>query len=407
MRYVVLGASAAGVSGARELRKNDNDAEIIMISKDEKIYSRCILHHLLEGIRNVEQLTFVEKDFEERYNINWKKGVSVNSLNRRAKKLELSNGETLSYDKLLIATGASTFIPPIEGLREAKNALGFRNLEDAQYVKEKAKECKNIVVMGAGLVGIDVITGLCEYNTNLYLVEMADRMLSRQLDKKASIFYEKAFEKQGVKQYYSIGLKALDMKDGYITYVELTNGDKIPCDMLIVTAGVRANVAFLENSGIETDKFGLILDENCSTNDSNVFGAGDVTGKSPIWPMATKQGIVAGRSMTGITSKLDDFFASKSTMNFLGIPSMSLGVCEPEDDTYEISIQEDEINYKKVIHKNGKIYGAIIVGDLSYTGVLTQIIAHKIDISKIKKSLFKIDYSDFFNLDRSFEFFYD
>ena len=105
---------------------------------------------------------------------------------------------------------------------------------------------------------------------------------------------------------------------------------------------------------------------------------------------------------------MTDFFASKSTMNFLGIPTMSLGINTEPDDTYEVvTYSDDNGNYKKVIHKDGKIYGAIIQGDLSYAGVLTQLVKRKIDISKIKKPLFDIDYSDFFNEKANFEFYYE
>mgnify|MGYP000070250712 FL=1 len=104
---------------------------------------------------------------------------------------------------------------------------------------------------------------------------------------------------------------------------------------------------------------------------------------------------------------MDDFFASKSTMNFLGIPTMSLGIPERPDDSYDVVMEDKDGIYRKVIHKNGKIYGAILQGDLSYGGVLTQLIAGKIDVSKVKKPLFEIDYSDFFHTKENFEFYYE
>jgi NAD(P)H-nitrite reductase large subunit len=177
---------------------------------------------------------------------------------------------------------------------------------------------------------------------------------------------------------------------------------------LIVAAGVRSNVNFLEGSGIETDKFGLLIDTFGKTNCEDIYGAGDVTGRNPIWPTAAKEAIIAASNMAGVKCEMTDFFASKSTMNFLDIPTMSLGINEPTDDTFKVEIQSDDKgNYKKIIHKDGKIYGAIIQGDLSYTGVLTQLIKNNIDISKVKKPIFKIDYSDFFNINENFEFTYE
>lgn len=408
MKYVVLGASAAGINGVRELRRLDKDADITLISKDDKIYSRCILHHYMEGIRDVKKLEFIEDDFINKNNINWIKGIEATGVNPKAKKVIISNGEEIEFDKLLIATGSNTFFPPIPNLRAAPNAIGFRNFDDCERIMESSKTCDNIVIMGAGLVGIDVISGLTHAGKNIVLVEMKDHMLSIQLDKKAALAYEKGFEAKGVKQYYEKGIKELMVDEaGKITDILLTSDEKIPCDLLIVAAGVRANVSFLEGSGIETDKFGLIIDAFGKTNCDDIYGAGDVTGRNPIWPTAAKEGIIAASNMVGIKIEMTDFFASKSTMNFLGIPTMSLGINEPTDDTFEVEIQSDENgNYKKIIHKEGKIYGAIIQGDLSYSGVLTQLIKNKIDISKIKKPIFKIDYSDFFNMQDNFEFTY-
>ena len=165
---------------------------------------------------------------------------------------------------------------------------------------------------------------------------------------------------------------------------------------------------FLQDSGIECDKFGLIIDAEGKTNVEGVYGAGDVTGRNPIWPVAVKEGIIAASNMCGVKDEMTDFFASKSTMNFLGIPTMSLGINTPPDDTYEVEIESDDNgNYKKIIHKDGQIHGAIIQGDLSYAGVLTQLIRRKIDVSKLSKPLFKIDYADFFNEDDKFEFYYE
>lgn len=409
MKYVVIGASASGISGVKQLRILDKDAEITLVSKDDKIYSRCILHHYMEGIRDVKKLEFVEDNFIEKNNINWVKGVAVTGVDINEKCVKLENGESVGYDKLLIATGSHTFFPPIPHLKTAKNSIGFRNFDDCEKIMEMSKTCKNVVIMGAGLVGIDVISGLLHTDCTVHLVEMQNRMLSIQLDKRAASTYEEAFASHGVKQYYEKGVKELIVdEDENITEILLTNGESIPCDLLICCAGVRANVEFLQDSGIECDKFGLLIDAAGKTNVEGVFGAGDVTGRNPIWPVAVKEGIIAASNMCGIEAEMDDFFASKSTMNFLGIPTMSLGINTPPDDTYEVEIESDDNgNYKKIIHKEGKIYGAIIQGDLSYAGVLTQLIRRKIDISKLSKPLFKIDYSDFFNEKNNFEFYYE
>ena len=162
MKYVVIGASAAGVSGIRELRKLDTSCEIVLISKDTDIYSRCILHRYLGGERSLEKLNFVEENFTELYNVQWIKGMACTGVKTEEKKVMLEDGQEVAYDKLLIATGSHTFIPPIPNLAGAKNVVGFRNVDDIEALKEAAKTKKNFFVMGGGLVGLDCTSGLLE-----------------------------------------------------------------------------------------------------------------------------------------------------------------------------------------------------------------------------------------------------
>ena len=407
MRYIVVGASAAGISGAKTLRELDKDAEIILVSKDENVYSRCILHHYISGHRDIEALDFTDRDFFEKYNIEWKKGLEVKSIDDREHVIGLSNGESLKYDKILLATGASAFIPPVENLREAKNVVGLRNLEDAIKIKEEAEKVKNVVVLGAGLVGIDAIAGLAFKDLNVTLVEMGDRVLPIQLDKYASSKYEKRFEDAGIKLKLGVRAEKVLIDENKNPKALLINtGEEIPCELIIVATGVRSNVAFLKDSSIETDRFGLIINEKGETNARDVYGAGDITGRNPIWPTAVKEGIIAANNMVGNEIFMEDFFGSKNTMNFLGLTTMSLGVVNVPDDSYTEEIDISGENYKKIIHKDGKIYGAIIQGDLSYAGVLTQLIKEKIHVSKVKKPLFEIDYADFFNIKENLEYTY-
>ncbi|MCI8889423.1 MAG: NAD(P)/FAD-dependent oxidoreductase [Hungatella sp.] len=419
MKYVIIGSSAAGINGAKELRRLDNECEILLISKDKEIYSRCILHHYLAGERNMKELSFAEPDFAEKFGIQWMKGRTCVGLDRREKTVILDHGEKVSYDKLLIASGAHTYLPPVPHLDEAVNVCGFRNIEDMERLKEAAETAKEILVMGAGLVGLDCAAGFLALGVKVTLIETAQWLLSRQLDETSAKTYEKAFEEAGVRQYYGAGIREVVLNDRKeITRVILTDGKELGCDYLVVTAGVRPNIDFLEGSGIETGPFGLLYDETGKTNDDSVYGAGDVSGTSPIWPAAVKEGIIAASNMAGKARNMTDFFASKATMNFLGIPTMSLGNVNPREGEALEEIRtfasghgnqhgEGKKGYKKIVHKNGRIIGAVLQEDLAYGGILQQLIARKIDITKVKKPVFDIDYSDFFHMDENFEYYYE
>ena len=385
MRYIIIGSSAAGINAIRELRKFDKEGEVILVSKDEHIYSRCILHQYLSGERDLERLNFAEKDFDKVYRVNWMKGREAVALRTKDHILVLDGGEELSYDKLLIATGSHTFIPPIKGLSEADNYIGFRNIDDIEVLREVPKTAEHIVVLGSGLIGIDCATGFLHMGVKVTLVDFAGWLLNRQLDERAAKTYIDAFEKNGVEQYYSVGVKEVRVNDQHKIYeIELSDGKVLPCDFFVVTAGVRSNVEFLKDSGLELSKFGLVYDAFGQTSDPDVYGAGDVSGLSPIWPVAVKEGMIAAANMTGKKEKMTDFFASKSTMSFLGIHTMSLGVVTPPDDSYRVDTYDKNGVYKKVVSKDGVIVGALLQGDLAYGGVLQQMIARKLDVRKVR-----------------------
>ena len=187
-KYIIIGASCAGINGAKTIRALDADCEITLVSKDTMVYSRVVMHHYIADIRSLESLNFADQgsDFFEAYNVKWIKGVEVTKINHMEHNIEMDDGRKLEYDKVLVATGASSFFPPIENLREAKNVIGFRNIEDAITMKEVATKCKNVVILGAGLVGVDALASLMHYDVNLTMVDMADRFLKLQLDEYSS-----------------------------------------------------------------------------------------------------------------------------------------------------------------------------------------------------------------------------
>ena len=407
MAYVIVGASASGINAARTLREHDKDAEIILVSKDDHVYSRCILHHFLDGRRDIEDLDFSPDNFFEMYKIKWIKGVEVIGIDIKEKLLKLSKEDNLMYDKVLLATGSSSFLPPIENLRSANNVIGLRNLDDAIKIKNIARKVKNVVILGAGLVGVDALAGLLDYNINITLIEMGDRLLPLQLDKYAAYIYEERLKKEGVNLKFGVRAEKVIVDDeNNPISIKLNTGEEVPCELIIACTGVRSNVGFLKDSGIECDKFGLIINAKGETNVRDVYGAGDITGRNPIWPTAVKEGMIAANNMVGKETFMEDYFGSKNTMNFCGVATMSLGMVVKPDESYEEITDIDGKDYKKIIYKDGAIYGAIVQGDLSYVGVLTQLIKQKINVDRVKKPLFDIDYSDFFNETENLEFVY-
>lgn len=408
MNYVVLGASAAGINAIKVLRELDEKANITLISKDEHIYSRCMLHHIISEHRTLDSLNFVETKFDEKYNISWKKSCTVNNIDIENKEVSIiETGEKVKYDKLLIATGASSAMPPIKNLKKAKHVYGLRNIEDAYEIKEKAKDCKKIAILGAGLVGIDALIGLLEYkNLDISVIYREPFILNRQLDEYSASVYENKFKELGVKFFKGASVNEICMDNNEnIIGVVLDDETYIECNMAIVATGVIPNAEFINKEFISYDR-GIIIDENCKTTAKDIFAAGDVVGKNAIWPLAVKQGIVAAYNMAGREEKIDDLFVYRNTMNFLGIPTVSLGIVDMEEDCI-VNVRKDGTGYKKFIIKDNVIKGVIVQGDISYVGALTHLIKNNIEIPDLEKRIFEIGYADFFSVKGNGEFCYN
>ena len=406
--YVIVGASIAGITAVKTIRELDKSAKIIVVSKDEKIYSRCMLHHVISEHRTIDGINFVDEDFIKKQDATWIKKATVKSIDPDNKKIKYEKDnkeEELAYDKLLITAGANAFIPPIKNLRDAKNVYPLRNIEDAVMIREKAKYSKRIVIMGAGLVGMDALAGLVELDNvgTLTLIASEDRILDKQLDIRAAKVYEDKFEQKGVKILKNCMASEVFLdEDGNIKGIGIKNGEIIPCDLLIVSTGVRSNIEIVKGSGIETEK-GIKINEKCETNKQDIYAAGDITGTG-IWPLATKQAQVAATNMAGKKATIDDTFEFKNTMYFMGIPTVSIGFITPADDTYDVFTYTDGENYKKAVIKDNVLTGFIAQGDISYVGVYTQLIKDKIKVENLKERVFDLGYSDFFKIKEDGQF---
>ena len=164
--------------------------------------------------------------------------------------------------------------------------------------------------------------------------------------------------------------------------------------MIIVAAGVRPAVEFLDNSKIAVER-GVCVDEYMCTNVPNVYAAGDVAGLSGIWPNAMKQGKTAAQNMCGALVKYEDRFAMKNTMNFFGLTTLCLGLIREEEGDV-VLWEEDSKNYRRAIVRDGNVVGILLQGDISNTGIWQYIIKNKVNVGDIGKDLFRLTFADFY-----------
>lgn len=414
MTYLILGASAAGISAAGTIRRLDPAGEITVISKDDQVYSRCMLHLVISGDRSPAEISFVEKDFWERCNIRWLPGREAVKLDTKKKIVAINDGREYRYDRLLIATGASSFLPPVENLARGKQVFVLRNMGDALEISRMAENVNKAVVIGAGLVGMEAAYALARRGIGVSVIEIAPNILPLQLDLQAALRYEQLCREHGMEFYLNemVGSVSLD-EGGNVLGVHLKSGKFVPCRMVIVAAGVRPNVDFLKDSPIEIDR-GIKVNAFQQTSVPDVYAAGDVcesfemfTGKvslTPIWPAAVKQGQVAGCNMAGVAKRMDDNFAFKNSMTIFGLPAVSFGFVNPPDHSYQELVWQDAAIYRKFIVKDRRIRGAILQGDISNAGLIGTIIKDGIDICADVDQIWDLNYAFFFSQKDNGEF---
>ena len=402
MKHVIIGSGAAGINAAKTIRKQPGQDEIVIISADEAVYSRCMLHHFISGKRKVAELSFIPDGFFEQNRIRFCSGITVTGIDTAQKYVQF-NGGGESYDRLLIACGAESLFPPIAGLSGTKNIFGLRNLADARAIRSNAEQTNQIIIIGAGLVGLDAAYGLLKMGKTPLIVDQESSILSANLDAHAAATYQKKFAEAGC--LFRLGNKVnaiLRDTSGQVKAIALDNGEHLTCDLLIVATGVHPAIGFLASSGIAYD-YGITVDSYLKTNIDGIYAAGDITGLSESWPNAMLQGEIAALNMLGIAKEYNDTFAVKNTVHFFGIPSLSVGRFTPivgDDQKY----REDRNRYQKVIIQDGIPVGVILQGDISRSGFWQYLIKNKIDITNIPKSIWDISFADSYSIDANGEY---
>jgi len=404
MKHVIIGSGAAGISAAKTIRARGNNDDVVIVSADSSAYSRCMLYKFISGERSVEELSFIPDRFFEQNRIRWRPDMTVSKVDTLFKRVKFVGGSE-SYDRLLIATGAESIIPPIEGLKNARNAFGLRHLSDARMIRDSAAQADNIIIIGAGLVGLNAAYGLIQMGKAPVVVEMAGTILSANLDTRAaSVYYEK-FEEAGCTFRLNSKVNGiLSDANGVVTAVILDSGERMLCDLLVVATGVRPAISFLSDSGIAYRR-DIAVDKYLATNADGVYAAGDATGLSENWPNAVLQGEIAALNMIGVPTEYHDnnTFSLKNTIHFFGIPSLTVGQFMPSDGDIE-NCREDRGRYQKVITRDGVPVGVILQGDIARSGFWHHLIKNQINISSISKSIWKVSFADSYSVEANGEY---
>ncbi|MHB8910266.1 MAG: NAD(P)/FAD-dependent oxidoreductase [Syntrophales bacterium] len=395
MRYIIIGGSAAAISAVESIRSLDKDSQIDLFSDEETpLFSRVLLPYYVAEELSKPLLNFRTSDFFEEMKVTPHMGVKVTDLNPAAKTVKASDGKKYPFDKLLLATGGKPIVPPIPGV-DKEGISTLKTMADAEKIYNM--KGKRAVVIGAGSIGVEACISLTRRGIKATLLEQLGQVMPTVFDAEAAEIVRKRIEDLGIEVI--TGEKALTFKgDKKVTGV-VTDSRELPCDMVILSVGVRPQTELAAQAGLTLgDMKGIRVDEFMMTSAPDIYAAGDVAEThdiardtwflNAIWPCAFEQGRIAGFNMACKKTAYPGSYRRNSIGNFIGIPAISMGVTHAEscamtsedDEFREIKLRTKDV-YKKLVLKNGKLIGAILVGHTQKAGLMSILLRKQVYIA--------------------------
>jgi ferredoxin-nitrate reductase len=386
-KIVIIGAGAAGCGFINTYRALNEDDEIHVFSREiHPFYNRVMLPDYVSGTQTWEQLQkLTEQDFYEK-NITVHKGVGVKKIFTEGKGIEDDNGKLHNYDILILGMGSRanmlrdipqhlTGIFSMRSRHDADNLLGVLGFEfrvsSDPHSKLKTQNPKQVVVVGGGLLGLEMAASLNEMGLKVSIVQRISRFMDRQLDPLASQLLHEEIVESGIDVFYNDAVQTYFGKEK-IEGVRLSSGRKIECDAMVVAVGTTPNMELAREASLACNR-GVIINDFCQTSDPSVFAMGEIAEwRGQMWGItvgAEEQAAVAARFLAGDTSKPYNGSLSMNILKMEGLNLCSLGRVEaPENDpNFEeiLFIDKAKRYYKKCIIQNDKLVGAILMGDKS------------------------------------------
>jgi len=384
LRYVIIGNSAAGIGAVEGIRQTDRQGEITIITNEpHHTYSRPLISYLLRGTTTGEKMKYRGESFYTDNNVKvlYANATEIDAKNRQ---VLLSGDRRIAYDKLLIATGSSPFVPAFTGLDTVKDKFTFMSLDDAGALEKTLDKDKRVLIIGAGLIGLKCAEGILDRVSHITIIDLAPKILSSILDDDGAKMVQNHLESKGMEFKLSSSAKCFEENA-----VTLENGDRIDFDILVLAVGVRPNTALL-NGIAEIDR-GIVINEKSETSVPDIYAAGDCTqtldvssGLNRIMallPNAYMQGECAGINMAGGAKSFDK-----------AIPMNAIGVCglhiiTAGNYTGDAYSEDADGTYKHLFYSDNRLSGYILIGNVEKAGIYTSLIRERTPIDSIDFAL--------------------
>ncbi|MCI1996378.1 MAG: FAD-dependent oxidoreductase [Clostridium luticellarii] len=384
-RFVIIGNGAAGYYAANSIRDRNKSCSIVIISAENlpTYYRPELSDYLLKPTLRKDFYLCNEKWYKDN-NIELLLGCSAKNIDTRSKKVTIDTGRELSYDKLILANGSSSFIIPIKGI-DKKGVFSLKYKSDAENIKNYMSKSKNAVIIGGGLLGLEAAWSIKNSGLNVTVVEFSDRLLSRQLDSEGAVLFKEAVDKSGVETILGDSAEEI-LGEEKVSSLRLKSGKIIKTDMVLFSTGIRPNKQLVENTDIKTNR-GIIVNDKMETSAENIYACGDICEYNGRvygnWPASEKMGKIAGANAAGDEVHFSDFVSS-SIFTSMNTELFSCGTISPDLQT--LSLRDPlKKEYQKLFFENNKLTGGILIGNTKKAGKIIQ----NIQASKTMQDIIK------------------
>ena len=379
--YVILGNGAAGLSAAKAIRERDKTGSVIMISNEAyPTYNRPMLTKSMVAELDAKEILVEPEAWYQENNIHLLLEKEVTGIHTDKKEITLSDGTALKYTKLIYALGSECFVPPIPGT-DKPEVVAIRRMSDIEKIEAMLDRVQNVVVIGGGVLGLEAAWELKKARKQVVVLEAAPQIMGRQLDEGASQMLTDISRSNGIDIHAGVQIASIEGESS-VTGVKLADGREFPAELVIVSAGVRANVGAAKNAGLDINR-GIVVNADMSTSDENIFACGDCAEYEginyAIWPQALEQGKVAGANAAG------DALTYTTVSAGLSFHGMNTGLYAIGDNGKNPNLIYRTVEFKDMGRKqyekyyflNNRLCGAILIGDTSKMAFVTEAVEQK------------------------------
>lgn len=396
MKYVIIGASAAGLAAAEQIRKTDPAGTVTLLTRETDLpYSRPSISYYLKGLVRRGQMRLRTPAYYKEQKIEIVTDVEVTAIDRAQKTVKCGR-KVYSYDKLCLCTGSVPFVPPMQNVSGKHNVCGFLTAADAQTVHDLASANTRAVVIGAGLIGMKAAEGLSKICKSVDVVELSGRVLPSILDEKSAKLVRRHLEHHGLRFHLGQTVTRAKCSGKTVQRVVLQNGKELPCDLLVVAVGVRPATALAEAAGLTVER-GIITDPaTMQTSDPDIYAAGDcavsvdmLDGSKKIlalWPNAVAQGRAAGSQMAGGDLTVGGTYAVNA-IDFYGLRICTCGLINAKGDGYTDRVAAADDSYKRLVFRDGKLVGYVLINASENAGIYTSLISGGVPLEGLQGDL--------------------